>query len=109
MASFPFLRTIEDLVVVAGTGFATWQSTKSASDVVAAVSAAPVVRSGLALLLTKGSSSGLVETISVLRRAVELLTSQPVLEVVDAAIGSPDPTAEGFTGKHEAAAEAVTA
>lgn len=106
MASFPILRTAEDLVVVAGSAVAAWQSTHSAQDVVAAVAAAPVVRSGLALLLSKGSSSGLVETVSLLRRAVALLTAQPDQVVGEAPLGRPvstdDPLAEGWAGKHAA-------
>lgn len=112
MANFPFLRTAEDLVVVAGSAVATWQSTKSVSDVVAAVSAAPVVRSGLALALSKGQSSGLVETVSLLRRAVTLLTDVPPQVVTEPEIVAPDPAQGGYAGKHateDAAAAAVPA
>lgn len=104
MAKFPYLRTIEDLVVVAGSAVTAWQTSHSTSDVVAAVAAAPVVRSSLALLLSKGQSSGLVETLSLLRRAVALLTATPTQEVQGPEIGAPDPTQQGFLGKHEAGA-----
>lgn len=68
MSKIPFTRIIEDAAVVAGTAVSTWQATGNVTDVVTAVSSAPLVRSALALAVSGGHSSGLVEAVSILRK-----------------------------------------
>lgn len=77
MAKLPVLRTVEDLVVVAGAAVTTWQTTHSIDDVVTAAGAAPVVRSSLALVLSKARSSGLVEAVGIVYKALNLLDEVP--------------------------------
>jgi hypothetical protein len=78
MAKVPVVRLIEDAIVVAGTAVTTWQTTGNAAAVVSAVSGAPVLRSAIALFLSGGQSSGLVEATKLLRAAQAVLKAQPI-------------------------------
>lgn len=81
MAKVPYVRLVEDAIVVAGTAVATWQSTGSAAAVASAVSGAPVLRSAIALFLSGGQSSGLVEATKLLRQAQRIMKAQPLADV----------------------------
>jgi len=64
------VRIVEDVVIVAGTGCATWLSTHNLDDTLTAVAAAPLVRSGVAAALSSGRVSGLVLALKLVRQAL---------------------------------------
>lgn len=82
------LRIVEDVILVAATGLGTWQGTHNANDVVGAVIAAPVVRSGVAAALSSGRVSGLVLALKLVRKA---------LGALDATEAAPAPAPEAAT------------
>lgn len=53
------LSVAEDVVLIAGTAVTTWQATSDAGAVVSAVVAAPVAKSLVALLLSRGKTADL--------------------------------------------------
>lgn len=75
MAKFPYLRTVEDVVVAAAAGITTYQAGGSADDILGAVIAAPGARSLIALGISYGQSSGLIEAVSIFRKIAKLATS----------------------------------
>lgn len=102
MAKIPVIRLVEDAVIVAGTAASTYQATGSVADALNAACAAPVVRSGLALLLSAGESSGLAQAIGILRRALKLLNGSPAQTLVLGENVAPTPTDTPAVGKHGA-------
>jgi hypothetical protein len=65
------LRIVEDVLVVGGTAVGTYLSTHSAADVAAAVTAAPIVRSGIAQALTNRRVSGLVAALKLVYGSIQ--------------------------------------
>lgn len=94
------LRIVEDVLVVGGTAVGTYLGTHSAVDVVTAVTAAPIVRSGIAQALTNRRVSGLVAALKLVYGSIQEL---------NAARPAPAHAASESTGSHAAPTAVVRA
>ncbi len=86
------LRIVEDVLVVAGTGVGAWLSTHNAVDTATVVAAAPVVRSAVASVLSKGRVSGVILAIKLVWQALGAQDALAASATLPAAPGG-DPTA----------------
>jgi DNA-binding transcriptional regulator YdaS (Cro superfamily) len=83
------LRIVEDTVLVAGAAVGAWLTSHNVNDVMTAVVAVPVVRSGVAATLTKGRVSGLALAVKLAWQALNAQTATAEPVNVDPSLGDP--------------------
>lgn len=70
------LRVAEDVVLVGAAAITAYTQTHDPRAVETAVTATPLVRSGIAWLLTNGRSSGLIQAVRLVREALTVVQEQ---------------------------------
>lgn len=78
------LRTLEDLVVVAGPALAAWKTGQSPEAVFAVAAGSPLIRSGVAKLLSGGRVSGILLAVKLVLQALTKLDEDLVTATASA-------------------------